>query len=212
MAEETQRAPRLWLRLDNAAKLYPAIASVQWTSMFRLSFVMKEQVVPTVLEEAVNQTLVRFPAFRVKLRKGLFWYYLEAIDDRFRVCEDIGHPCPPLKHRENSGYLFRVKYGEYRISLEMFHALADGTGGLIFLKSIVAQYLRLCGVPVPCEIGILDPTEKPAQEEMEDAYRKIPLDGVHASRKEDVAYQMSGTPEPPHTLHVFVKDIYMRVL
>lgn len=212
MAEETQRAPRLWLRLDNAAKLYPAIASVQWTSMFRLSFVMREQVVPTVLEEAVNQTLVRFPAFRVKLRKGLFWYYLEAIDDRFRVCEDIGHPCLPLKHRENSGYLFRVKYGEYRISLEMFHALADGTGGLIFLKSIVAQYLRLCGVPVPCEIGILDPTEKPAQEEMEDAYRKIPLDGVHASRKEDVAYQMPGTPEPPHTLHVILAQVSVQAL
>ena len=69
---ETQRGVRQWFRLDNAAKLYPAISSVQWTSMFRLSFVMTEAVSPQRLEDAVNQVLPRFPAFRVRLRKGLF--------------------------------------------------------------------------------------------------------------------------------------------
>ena len=82
----------------------------------------------------------------------------------------------------------------------MFHALADGTGGLIFLKCIVAQYLRLQGIPVPCQEGILDPRQPPEPDEVEDAYRKIPLDGVHASRQEDAAYQMPGTPDPPHTV------------
>lgn len=204
---ETQRGVRQWFRLDNAAKLYPAISSVQWTSMFRLSFVMTEAVSPQRLEDAVNQVLPRFPAFRVRLRKGLFWYYLEEISDRFHVAQDVGHPCAPLGRGENSGYLFRVKYGHRRISLEMFHALADGTGGLIFLKCIVAQYLRLQGIPVPCEEGMLDPRQPPEPDEVEDAYRKIPLDGVHASRREDAAYQMPGTPDPPHTLRLILAQM-----
>lgn len=204
---EAQRGVRQWFRLDNAAKLYPAISSVQWTSMFRLSFVMKEEVSPQRLEEAVNQVLPRFPAFRVRLRKGLFWYYLEENSHRFRVTEDVGHPCAPLGQGENSGYLFRVKYGVRRISLEMFHALADGTGGLVFLKCIVAQYLRLQGTPVPCEEGVLDPRCPPNPEELEDAYRKIPLDGVHASRREEAAYQMPGTPDPPHTLRLILAQM-----
>ena len=54
---ETQRGVRQWFRLDNAAKLYPAISSVQWTSMFRLSFVMTGAVSPQRLEDAVNQVL-----------------------------------------------------------------------------------------------------------------------------------------------------------
>ena len=209
---EAQRGASRWFRLDNAAKLYPAISSVQWTSMFRLSFVMDETVTPQRLEEAVNQVLPRFPAFRVRLRKGLFWYYLEEIHDRFRVVEDVGHPCPPLARGENHGYLFRVKYGGRRISLEMFHALADGTGGLIFLKSIVAQYLRLCGTPVPCEEGVLDPGEPPDPSELEDAYRKIPLDGVHASRREEAAYQMPGTPDPPHTLRLILAELSVKAV
>ncbi len=209
---EAQRGASRWFRLDNAAKLYPAISSVQWTSMFRLSFVMDETVAPQRLEEAVNQVLPRFPAFRVRLRKGLFWYYLEEIHDRFRVVEDVGHPCPPLAQGENHGYLFRVKYGGRRISLEMFHALADGTGGLIFLKSIVAQYLRLCGTPVPCEEGVLDPGKPPDPSELEDAYRKIPLDGVHASRREEAAYQMPGTPDPPHTLRLILAELSVKAV
>lgn len=212
MAPKTQHGPRPWFRLDNAAKLYPAIASAQWTSMFRLSFVMKEPVCAEKLETAVNQVLPRFPAFRVRLRKGLFWYYLETLEAHFQVAEDVGHPCPPLRFGENSGYLFRVKYGQRRISLEMFHALADGTGGLIFLKAIVAQYLRLCGIPIPCEAGVLDLQETPAPDETEDAYRRIPLDGVHASRKEDAAYQMPGTPEPPHTLHVILAEVSVKAV
>ena len=89
----------------------------------------------------------------------------------------------------------------------MFHALADGTGGLIFLKSVVAQYLRLCGTPVPCEEGVLDPQQTPRADELEDAYRKIPLDGVHASRREDAAFQMPGTPDPPHTLRLILAEM-----
>jgi NRPS condensation-like uncharacterized protein len=39
--------------------------------------------------------------------------------------------------------MFRVTYFEKRINLEVFHALTDGFGGVVFLKELVYQYLRL---------------------------------------------------------------------
>lgn len=39
--------------------------------------------------------------------------------------------------------MFRVTYYGCRINLEVFHALTDGAGGIIFLKELVYQYLRL---------------------------------------------------------------------
>ena len=39
--------------------------------------------------------------------------------------------------------MFRVTYYKCRINLEVFHALTDGSGGIIFLKELVYQYLRL---------------------------------------------------------------------
>lgn len=196
-----------WFRLDNAAKLYPAIRTGRWQSMFRLSFDMTEDVDPQTLEKAVHQTLRRFPTFRVRLRKGLFWYYLEENDAPFRVAQEKGHPCLRMKRGENGGYLFRVLYARRRISLEVFHALADGTGGLIFLKALTAQYLRLRGIHVPCTDGVVSPDEPPLPDECEDAYRRIPLDGSYASRREKHAYMMPGTPEMPHTLHMIRADM-----
>ena len=36
-----------------------------------------------------------------------------------------------------------MTYYKKRINLEVFHALTDGYGGLVFLKEIVYEYLRL---------------------------------------------------------------------
>ena len=39
--------------------------------------------------------------------------------------------------------IYRVTYFGARINLEMFHAITDGNGGLLYLKSIVRNYLAL---------------------------------------------------------------------
>lgn len=202
LSKQSKNVQKDWFRLDNAAKLYPAIETSKWSSLFRASMVLKEQVDADRLEQAVNQVLNRFPSFKVRLRKGVFWYYLEQNDQPFHVIKDEGHPCMHMGRNENGGYLFRVLYYRSRISLEIFHALTDGTGGLIFLKTLVAQYLRLDGAIIPNTNGILDIREQPKPEELEDAYKKISLGGVHSSRKEARAYHIKGTWEMPHTVHL----------
>lgn len=98
----------------------------------------------------------------------------------------------------------RVFYYGPRISIELFHALADGAGALVFLKTLVAEYLRLGGVEVPCTEGVLDPAEPPDPEEWEDAYPRYATSRARRSLKAGPAYSYTGTPEPFYTLNVIM--------
>ncbi len=196
-----------WFKLDNAAKLYPAVSSFRWSSAFRISAELTETVDPKRLQQAADNVLPRFPSLKVRMRSGLFWYYLEEIQEPLIVRQDAGHPCMPFRFRQDHGYLMRVFYYRNRISAEFFHSLTDGTGGLTFIKTLAAEYLRLGGKKVQFDHGALRPLDKPVQDETQDAFLKMPLPHVRASRKEEAAYHFPATPEIPHTLHIIAASI-----
>lgn len=91
-----------WMRLDNAAKIYPASMRRDWMAMFRLSATLVEPVEPEVLRAALARTLARFPWFAVRLRRGMFWYYLEHNDAPPIVEEDVCNPCMPMRAKDLS--------------------------------------------------------------------------------------------------------------
>ena len=64
------------MRLDNAAKIYPAARNQNWSNTFRLSATLTEDVDTAVLQQALEVTVPRFPSIAARLRRGLFWYYL----------------------------------------------------------------------------------------------------------------------------------------
>ena len=64
-----------WRRLDNSAKIFPISTGKKYSSVFRLSAVLKETVDPKILENAVFRTLEKYKSFKVRMRAGLFWYY-----------------------------------------------------------------------------------------------------------------------------------------
>lgn len=131
-----------WYKLDNAAKIYPAFASKKDPATFRIAVVLKKEIKYKVLQKALNQTIEAFPSMAVTLRQGLFWYYL---DDNIRkplVLAETKMPCTYINLKKNNGYLFNVFYHDKRISLECFHALTDGYGGLEFLKALLYNYLK----------------------------------------------------------------------
>lgn len=66
-----------WFRLDNAGILFPGQNTNKWSNIFRVSIELKEEIDPDILKQAVKNILPRFPSFNVRMRKGLFWYYLE---------------------------------------------------------------------------------------------------------------------------------------
>ena len=55
------KAEQSWMRLDNAAKIYPASMRRDWMAMFRLSATLVEPVDPEVLRAALARTLTQDP-------------------------------------------------------------------------------------------------------------------------------------------------------
>ena len=181
------------MRLDNAAKIYPAARRRNWMALFRVSAELCEPVDVKILERAQARTLSRFPSFALRLKKGLFWYYLEHNEGAPEITEDVANPCVRLDPKTNRGFMFRVRYYRCRIALEVYHVLADGTGGMCFLKTLVAEYLTLkYGVKIPRDREILDCDEPPRPDETEDAYLKYAGD-ITRSRAEADAYYVRGT-------------------
>ncbi|MBQ9605768.1 MAG: hypothetical protein IJV16_01145 [Lachnospiraceae bacterium] len=143
MADSKDRKSNKWYRLDNAAKIIPSSAKGADTRVFRICCELKEEVDPDILQEALDDIREEFPMFNCVLKKGFFWYYLEDSDLEPEVTEDRLPACSPIYYPGRVNLLYRVNYFKRRINLEMFHVLADGTGGFIFLKRLVSRYLEL---------------------------------------------------------------------
>lgn len=202
---EQKRAERgEWYKLDLSAIVYPTLQRRDFSSVYRLSVLLKEEVQPDVLQRALDMTLPRFPTYKAAIRKGLFWRYLEPNNRPGPfVQEDVKNPCQPMYFKANNRYLVRVYYYGKRISLEAHHSLGDGTGGMCVLQTLVAVYLRLLGHSgIENEGFVLNIEEKPDPEELEDAYMKYANAKVCPPRPGERAYRVRGTKEPFYTLNI----------
>lgn len=195
---------RDWYKLDLSAIVYPTLQRKDFSSVYRLSVLMKEEVDPKLLQVALNRTLPRFPTYKAAIRKGLFWRYLEPNDRPGPfVQEDVKNPCQPMYFKANNRYLVRVYYYGRRISLEAHHSLGDGTGGMSVLLTMVATYLRLQGHDEIENGGlVLDIQGEPDAGELEDAYMKYANAKVCPPRLQEKAFHVRGTAEPFYTLNI----------
>ncbi len=184
----------MWFPLDDAAKIYPISMDHDRQHMFRLSFYFKEDVLPEILQMALTFTIKRFPSFATTLKKGVFWHYLDAVKKRFTVEPESDVPCQPIKVSISGSNSFRLMYYKNRISAEFFHVLTDGTGGLIFLKTIAAEYLRLLGVSVSQEErgDLWDINDVPLREEFENSFLKVEKAKSTSGFVDKNALQMNG--------------------
>ena len=184
-----------WMRLDNAAKIYPAAKRRNWNNFFRISATLTEPIDTGVLASALDVTARRFPSIAVRLRRGVFWYYLEEIPKTPSIQPEKSCPLAHAPFHEVRQCAFRVLVYKNRVAVEFFHALTDGTGALVFVKTLLAEYLsEKYGLSVPAEKGVLGRLEEPSPEELEDSFARYAGD-VTASRAESTAYHLSGTPE-----------------
>ncbi len=134
---------RNWVRLDNAANIFVAARTDVDTKVFRLAAELDEQVDPAVLQEALDRVYAQYPMFRAVLRKGVFWYYLQHSGLHPQVMADEEPSVQHIYHHDRRELLFRVLYRGNRISLEVFHALTDGTGALWFFQDLLTEYVGL---------------------------------------------------------------------
>lgn len=198
-----KQEPKIWYKLDLSAIVYPTLQRRDFSSVYRLSVVLKEPVNPDILQTAVDIALKRFPTYKTAIRKGLFWRYLE-LNDRPGpfVQKDIRNFCMPMPFKAGNRYLLRIYYHDCRISLEAHHCLGDGTGGMYVLQTITAVYLRLLGHSISDGGFVKDINEPPSPGELEDAYMRYANAKVCPSRPGEKTYRVRGTRAPFYTFNV----------
>lgn len=185
----------LWMRLDNAAKIFPAAYRRNSNHVFRLSATLFEEVDKKVLQYALDAVVRRFPSIAVRLKRGLFWYYLEEIPMAPEIQDEKSYPIARMPFDDIRKCAFRVLVYHKRIAVEFFHALTDGNGGLIFLKTLVAEYLRQkYGIDIPATEGVLDCCDVASEEETQDSFQKY-AGTTTKSRDTNSAFKIPGIIE-----------------
>ena len=192
-----------WYPLDHAAKIYPLSMSVKRMMVFRLSCYFTQPVIPELMQMALTYTMRRFPSMATGIKCGFFWHYLDSTMRRWAVRPETKLPCAVMKVGAVRSPSLRVVYYENRISVEFFHILTDGTGGSIFLRTLVKTYLELLGAEIPPFEGAFSLEDDPDPAEWEDAF-PITGEGAVKGFSDKPALQMRGMlplEQPNRVLH-----------
>lgn len=191
-----------WLKLDNAAKIFPGQNSKTWSNSFRVCYEFKEPVEPDILYKALCDILPRFPCYDVRIKKGFFWFYLEKNPKSPVIMEDIKNPLHRVNFKENNNFLFKVYYYANRVAIDCYHVLTDGHGGAVFLSTLAAQYMRLKGYAIPCGGFVLDIGKEASSEELEDSFVKNADSKAKYDRRDKFVYHAGETKLPNHTVNI----------
>ena len=186
--------PKNWYRLDNAAKIYPVLMRSRHGGYFRLAVLLHEPVDPVILQQALEATLKRFPFFAVRLRRGLFWYYLESYDGIPKIEPDVQNP---MLNRKEIKILPRslrsANLGEF--SCLDRRKRRDG-----FSETLAA--ICVCAAISAVGAGALDINRPADSDEMEDAYKRYSNFRVVHRPRETKAFHLQGTIMPGHWLQI----------
>jgi len=189
----------IYWTLDNAAIIMPAVSSERRTFLFRLSASLDHPIVFSAMNRAFKRVCRRFPYFLVHLRRGFFWYYLQPVTQLPELEPDFGPANIGMSLKDKNRFLFRVRLRGNRIACEFSHILTDGTGAMIFLRTLVTAYFNELGVKaepdsLPEWINL---DEEPFQEEYEDAYQRFYKSSIPKVKNKPLAYHIKSELLPP---------------
>lgn len=201
------QAPKQWMKLDNAAIIYPTTLTKDYAVMFRETVKFSDDIDKEILDKALENVMPRFPSFSYKLSEGFFWFYLKKIEGLPTIEPDYKNPMYRIDFKQNNNFLFRIRYYEKRLAIEYFHALTDGYGGLAFLLTLSGEYIRLrYGEEIKYSKLVLNPKDESTSEEYEDMFKKFAR-RVGSSYKENKAYHYMGTNTEKHILQIITGKI-----
>ena len=144
--KDNKKNLQVWRRLDNSAKIFPLSTGRRHSAVFRISVLLKEDIYSEILNKSLIEVLEKYEGFKVRLKRGFFWHYLEANTKKPIVVEEREYPCKYIDPKQNRGYLFKVTYYKNKINIDFFHALTDGSSGMVFFRELVYTYLEKCYV------------------------------------------------------------------
>ncbi len=189
-------------RMDNAAVLFSFVCNKRITCLFRLSATLTDPINVNLLQKALDRIIERFPYYRVNQRPGLFWFYWETNLGIPKVIADSKYTSQEMPMRKKGIFPFRIRAFQNRIAVEFYHGLTDGTGGLTFLKALVAEYLTLKGIQTDDWGDILQYSQKPLDEEYEDAFKRYYQPMYPKHKLLEVAFRLPHKLEPLGIFHM----------
>src|SRR5574344_439010 len=139
----------------------------------RFNVTMTFKINGDILHQTMQEILKRFPQMAVGIERLKNKYALKAISSEFPVYHDDGNTVRTIGGKETNGYLFLVSYFGKRITFDFLHVLGDGTGFIIFIKSVIFRYLQLSNFPVKNDGTILTVDQPYSFGEGENAISKI---------------------------------------
>jgi len=178
-----------WRRLDNSAKIFPMSTGEKYSTVFRLSVLLTEDIKPVPLKQALMKALEKYEIFKVKMKAGLFWYYLEENDKEPKITEERDYPCKYINPKTKNDYLFKVTYFKNKINIDIFHSLTDGNGGTVFFREIVYTYLELV---YSNELNLNNRIVKKIDFNIEDSYLKNYNKKAMSAESSPRAYELKG--------------------
>lgn len=187
-----------WFKLDNAAKIFPGQNTSTWSNVFRIGVQLKQDVQIDMLNEALKNTLKRIPCYNVKIEPGLFWYYFKKNPNALMARPDVKNYCYRINFKENDGFLFRLFYIGKRVSIDVYHALSDGHGAVVFMSTLIGEYLRLQGEKVSYNSFVLNTADMPKMSEVEDSYTRYADSKAPYDRGDKWVYHAAGSKLPRH--------------
>jgi len=206
MKKRPEKNKDTWYKLDNAANIYPAVTTNKNTNVFRLSCHLNETVDGLLLQDAADIAIKSFPDFRVVMRRGLFWHYLEGTQLTPVVMPEAGRPCARNYYISDKCLLFSITYFQSRINLEVFHVIADGTGAMELLRAIVYHYLVLSHPHTPLPA----PDIAPPSLRKEDSFQHYYNPQDKARPRGERAYTLAGTSFGYNTIGIIEAQVSTR--
>ena len=189
-------------RIDLAGRMFTYVASPKIPSVYRFWAIMKNLVNVDLLQESLNSLIKRFPYYQVKLKNGFLWDYWKATDELPQVEKEREYPCQYIPMREENAFPFRVMAHLNEIIVEFSHSVTDGSGALIFLKALIADYLVRTGLVIDNWGSVYRADEKPDEQEFEYSYRKNFKLGFPKIERDFRAFQLPFESEDKGVFHV----------
>ena len=138
------------------------------------------------MQRALDDICTRFPTFCAAVHNGLFWNYFERTTVQPKLKAETAVPGRPIDTERTLQPNFRVLYYKRRITLEVFHGVADGGGSIRFLTSLVARYYELQGETFGSAPHVLRVGDPVTSEETDDPFVRNSSAGVKAKNYQKV--------------------------
>ncbi|MDF0479904.1 hypothetical protein OL233_06320 [Vagococcus sp. PNs007] len=182
-----------WHKLDNASKLFSAVATEKNSAVFRVSATLEKAIDRVALQHVTDQVIQRFPGFGYTIKSGFFWNYLEQNPQKVKIEKEtplIGAPFDLTSYDE---HLIRVLYYHNKLSIEVSHIVSDGAGALEFFKVLLFYYLKEIGCQLDDRSFLFKLNEEPKLEEWEDSFKRYATAEETETCSLPNAYRLNGT-------------------